>query len=371
VKIVQRTYAEADHRALVEAGVHPLLARIYAARRIRSNAELRYEASALLPPTLLKGIEEAARLLADAIQSGKRLLIVADYDADGATACAVGLRALRAFGAQAEYLVPDRFKLGYGLSPELVELAAQRRPDLLITVDNGIASVEGVARARHPFDARDAVVDGDEEIRPALRGELHQLGREPIAKLEAVGNEILRLRAERAQRAEADRACGGAVGVVVGDDQQALARLDGVGEQARRLLDAFQKSRGKQGGGFVPELGVRADAAGRVYARKQRMHARLDERAVVGLGVGALDDLHTYFSRARGRRQKRRKSPRMVSNEASRLSGTCTVSMPTRPARRAERSGRNQRFSSASMHSAYSALWPSASGERNMSRRTR
>jgi len=148
MRIVQRTYAEADHRTLVEAGVHPLLARIYAARRIRSSAELRYEVSALLPPSLLKGVEQAARLLADAIQSGKRLLIVADYDADGATACAVGIRALRAFGAHAEYLVPDRFKLGYGLSPELVELAAQRRPDLLITVDNGIASVEGVARAR-------------------------------------------------------------------------------------------------------------------------------------------------------------------------------------------------------------------------------
>ncbi|HJY77790.1 MAG TPA: single-stranded-DNA-specific exonuclease RecJ [Burkholderiales bacterium] len=148
MRIVQRTYAEADHRALVEAGVHPLLARIYAARRIRSSAELRYEVSGLLPPSLLKGVEEAARLLADAIQSGKRLLIVADYDADGATACAVGIRALRAFGAHAEYLVPDRFKLGYGLSPELVELAAQRRPDLLITVDNGIASVDGVARAR-------------------------------------------------------------------------------------------------------------------------------------------------------------------------------------------------------------------------------
>jgi single-stranded-DNA-specific exonuclease len=148
LRIVQRTYAEADHRTLVEAGVHPLLARIYAARRIRSSAELRYEASGLLSPSLLKGIEAAARLLADAIQSGKRLLIVADYDADGATACAVGIRALRAFGAHAEYLVPDRFKLGYGLSPELVELAAQRRPDLLITVDNGIASVEGVARAR-------------------------------------------------------------------------------------------------------------------------------------------------------------------------------------------------------------------------------
>ena len=148
MRIVARAYAESDRRALVEAGVHPLLARIYAARRIRSGAELRYEASALLLPSLLKGIDDAAQLLADAIQSGKRLLIVADYDADGATACAVGLRALRAFGAHAEYLVPDRFKLGYGLSPELVELAAQRRPDLLITVDNGIASVEGVARAR-------------------------------------------------------------------------------------------------------------------------------------------------------------------------------------------------------------------------------
>src|ERR1043165_3178730 len=114
--IVQRTSAEADPRALVGAGRPPLLARISAARRIRSSAELRYEVSALLPPSLLKGVEQAARLLADAIQSGKRLLIVADYDADGATACAVGIRALRAFGAHAEYLVPDRFKLGYGLS---------------------------------------------------------------------------------------------------------------------------------------------------------------------------------------------------------------------------------------------------------------
>jgi single-stranded-DNA-specific exonuclease len=148
VRIVERAYAETDRHALVAAGVHPLLARIYAARRIRSSAELRYEAAALLSPSLLKSVDDAAQLLADAIQSGKRLLIVADYDADGATACAVGIRALRAFGAHVEYLVPDRFKLGYGLSPELVELAAERRPDLLITVDNGIASVEGVARAR-------------------------------------------------------------------------------------------------------------------------------------------------------------------------------------------------------------------------------
>ncbi|MGH8742629.1 MAG: single-stranded-DNA-specific exonuclease RecJ, partial [Burkholderiales bacterium] len=128
-------------------GVHPVLARIYAARRIRSALELKYESADLLAPHLLKGIGEAAALLAEAIERKKRLLIVADYDADGATACAVGLRALRMFGATVDYLVPDRFKLGYGLSPELVELAAQRKPDLLITVDNGIASVEGVAEA--------------------------------------------------------------------------------------------------------------------------------------------------------------------------------------------------------------------------------
>jgi single-stranded-DNA-specific exonuclease len=148
VKIVERPYAEADRRALIEAGVHPVLARIYAARRIRTGTELAYEASGLHAPKLLKNVEHAASLLADSIAAGKRMLIVADYDADGATACAVGLRALRSFGAQVDYLVPDRFRLGYGLSPELVELAAQRKPDLLITVDNGIASVEGVERAR-------------------------------------------------------------------------------------------------------------------------------------------------------------------------------------------------------------------------------
>ncbi len=148
MKIVERPYREADLRALVAAGVHPVLARIYAARRIASVQELAYEPASLVPPAKLKGSEDAARLLADAIQGGKRLLIIADYDADGATACAVGLRALRSFGAHVDYLVPDRFKLGYGLSPELVDLAAERKPDLLITVDNGIASVEGVARAR-------------------------------------------------------------------------------------------------------------------------------------------------------------------------------------------------------------------------------
>ena len=147
MKIVERPFAEADRRALMEAGVHPLLARIYAGRRIRSAQELKYESAGLIAPKFLKSIHDAATLLADAIKSNKKLLIVADYDADGATACAVGIRALRMFGGQVDYLVPDRFKLGYGLSPELVDLAAQRKPDLLITVDNGIASVDGVARA--------------------------------------------------------------------------------------------------------------------------------------------------------------------------------------------------------------------------------
>ncbi len=151
MKIVERRYSEADRRALLEAGLHPLLARLYASRRIRSAAELDYGAARLHSPTTMKGLQAAAVLLADAIAARRRILIVADYDADGATACAVGIRALRAFGADVNYLVPDRFKLGYGLSPELVDLAAgtdpRGKPDLLVTVDNGIASVEGVARA--------------------------------------------------------------------------------------------------------------------------------------------------------------------------------------------------------------------------------
>jgi single-stranded-DNA-specific exonuclease len=148
MKILTRPYAEADRRRLQAAGVHPLLARLYAARRISSADQLVQDFSRLIPPDTLANADRAARLLADAIGAGRKLLIVADYDADGATACAVGMRVLRALGARVDYLVPNRMELGYGLSPELVELAARRAPELLITVDNGIASVEGVARAR-------------------------------------------------------------------------------------------------------------------------------------------------------------------------------------------------------------------------------
>ncbi|HEX5392607.1 MAG TPA: single-stranded-DNA-specific exonuclease RecJ [Rhodocyclaceae bacterium] len=137
--------------ALEQAGLPPLLARLYAARGIQSREETETKLAGLLQPQALKGCEAAAVLLADAIAAGKKLLIVADYDCDGATACAVGMRALRSFGAKVDYLVPNRFETGYGLSPEVVELAAKHaggKPDIIITVDNGIASVEGVAAAK-------------------------------------------------------------------------------------------------------------------------------------------------------------------------------------------------------------------------------
>ena len=133
---------------LEQSGLHPLLARLYAARGVRSRDEIDTALAGLIPPDRLKGAEDAARLLADAIAMKKRLLIVADYDCDGATACAVGLRALRAFGAEVDYLVPNRFETGYGLSPEVVAIAAAKQPDVIVTVDNGIASVEGVAAAK-------------------------------------------------------------------------------------------------------------------------------------------------------------------------------------------------------------------------------
>ena len=134
---------------LEQQGLHPLLARLYAARGITDKSELDYELKSLLPPALLTHTADAAAMLADAIEAEAKLLIIGDYDCDGATATAVGMRALNALGADVNFLLPDRFKLGYGLSPEIVDVAAQQSPDLIITVDNGIASLEGVERARH------------------------------------------------------------------------------------------------------------------------------------------------------------------------------------------------------------------------------
>ena len=145
-----RDFDAAIARRLTAEGVPAALARALAARGITSVAETRLPLDGLTAPGELSHVQDAATLLADAIDAGSRLLIVADYDCDGATACAVGLRGLRAMGAHVDYLVPNRFEYGYGLTPEIVELAARGSPgppDLLITVDNGIGSVEGVARA--------------------------------------------------------------------------------------------------------------------------------------------------------------------------------------------------------------------------------
>lgn len=147
IKISQRPYPADTAQQLAETGLSPLLARIYAARGILNAEQLHTGLQYLLPFTQLKNAQQMACILADAIATQRKLLIVADYDADGATACAVGLRGLRMFGAQVEFIVPNRFEYGYGLTPEIVHLAAKLSPDILITVDNGIASVEGVTEA--------------------------------------------------------------------------------------------------------------------------------------------------------------------------------------------------------------------------------
>ncbi len=149
MKIIARDIPPRVVWALEQAGVHPLLARLYAARGVRTKEELDDALARLLPPSGLRGIREAAVLLADAIAADKRMIIVADYDCDGATACAVGVRGLRLLGAKnVDYLVPDRVVDGYGLTPPISRRVAERNADLLITVDNGIASVEGVAEAK-------------------------------------------------------------------------------------------------------------------------------------------------------------------------------------------------------------------------------
>ncbi len=145
-RVVRRAVAPAA--TLVAGGVPPLLAKVYANRGVNNPAELKLPLSDLLPPHTLKGTAAAGNLLADALASGQRLLIIGDFDADGATSTALAITALRALGAaDVDYLVPNRFEYGYGLTPEIVALAATRQPHLIITVDNGIASLDGVTAA--------------------------------------------------------------------------------------------------------------------------------------------------------------------------------------------------------------------------------
>ncbi|MDD3018582.1 MAG: single-stranded-DNA-specific exonuclease RecJ [Comamonas sp.] len=149
MKIIEREISPTQVDALLQSGVSPLLARLFAARGVQSPQELDTGLQHLLPPSDLKGIDAAAQLLADALAAQKRICIVADYDCDGATACAVAVRGLCMLGAQhVGYEVPDRVQDGYGLSPAIAQRVAERGYDVLVTVDNGIGSVEGVQAAQ-------------------------------------------------------------------------------------------------------------------------------------------------------------------------------------------------------------------------------
>ena len=130
-------------------GIHPVLQRVYAGRGVTTLQELELSLQSLLPYHSLKGIDDAVELLLPVVTQGKRLLIVGDFDVDGAASTALAIRALRLLGAaDVQYLVPNRFDYGYGLSPELAQVAVGMQPDLIMTVDNGIASHEGIEVAR-------------------------------------------------------------------------------------------------------------------------------------------------------------------------------------------------------------------------------
>jgi single-stranded-DNA-specific exonuclease len=148
MKIVERSYSPSSAYALVKAGISPVLARVYAARGIKSLSEVSNSAD-FLPFSTLKDATTAADLLIDAIKTQRRVLIISDYDADGATACSIGIRGLTAYGANVGYLVPNRFDHGYGLTLEIVREAAvlEPKPSLIITVDNGISSHGGIDEA--------------------------------------------------------------------------------------------------------------------------------------------------------------------------------------------------------------------------------
>lgn len=148
-RIAIRPCPQRETDTLLQGGIHPVLARLFAARGLSDPGELSSELAALMQPSGLLHIDQAAVFLADSIAAGKRMCIVADYDCDGATACATALRGLRALGAKVDFIVPNRFEYGYGLTPEIVQLTAREKaPDIIITVDNGIASIEGVEEAK-------------------------------------------------------------------------------------------------------------------------------------------------------------------------------------------------------------------------------
>ena len=213
MKITARDIPPRAVWALEQAGVHPLLARLFAARGVDNKDALDDGLGRLLPPSSMLGTQAAAVLLADAIAAHKRICIVADYDCDGATACAVGVRGLRLLGAQfADYIVPDRVVDGYGLTASISRRVKDSGADLLVTVDNGIASFEGVAEAKalglqvlvtdHHLpamrDGQIAVPDADVIVNPNQPGCTFES--KSIAGVGVMFYVLLALRAELRQR---------------------------------------------------------------------------------------------------------------------------------------------------------------------------
>jgi single-stranded-DNA-specific exonuclease len=163
VRIIQREFSGKEQT--LPADYHPLLRRAYAARGINSANELDRSLGALLSMDLLGGLADAVALLANAMQHDQHILIIGDFDCDGATSCALAVLALRSMGsAHVDYLVPNRFEYGYGLTPEIVKLAQEQKPNLIVTVDNGISSIAGVDAANEagiPVIVTDHHLPGD------------------------------------------------------------------------------------------------------------------------------------------------------------------------------------------------------------------
>lgn len=205
--IIQRQVDDAVVSRLIGSGVSPLLARLYSARGVEDEAALSISLNQIIPPNQLTNSTAMAKLLADAIAEKKKILIVGDYDADGATATAVAMKGLLSMGAQVDFLVPNRFEYGYGLTPKIVQLAATMQPNVIVTVDNGIASVDGVAEANKlgmQVFITDHHLPGDETPKAACIVNPNQRGCDfPSKNLAGVGvmfYVLLALRAELRER---------------------------------------------------------------------------------------------------------------------------------------------------------------------------
>ncbi|WKE66377.1 single-stranded-DNA-specific exonuclease RecJ [Gallaecimonas kandeliae] len=307
-------------RRIIEAAptdwpLPPLLARIYRSRGVQSLAELEKGAKALAPFDSLKGMAEAVRLLAAALEAQKRILIVGDFDADGATSSALCLLALKALGAeQVDFLVPNRFEYGYGLSPEIVAVAVERGAELLITVDNGISSIEGVAAAKAAGMAvlvtdhhlpGERLPDADAMVNPNLEGCAF-----PSKALAGVGVAFYLMLALRAKLRESGWFADGAAPGRTEPNLAELLDIVALGTVADVVpLDANNRILVHQGLNRIrarrcrPGILALCEVAGREPARLvasdlgfflgPRLNAagRLDEMSL-GVSLLATDDLH-------------------------------------------------------------------------------